>query len=62
MDLNLTHDEDDGGNDDDDFGQNRPRIAATLRAFWCTFGSHKENRLQHEIQRNMKHCGSMFSY
>jgi len=34
MDLNLTHDEANGGDDDDDdFGQNRSRIAATLRAF-----------------------------
>ena len=32
-DLNLTQDENDGGDDDDDFGQNRPRIAATLREF-----------------------------
>jgi len=35
-DLNLTHDGDDGGNDDD-FGQNRPRIVATLRAFLLHF-------------------------
>ena len=37
MDLNLTRDEDDGSNDDDDFGLNRPRIAATLRAFLLHF-------------------------
>ena len=37
MDLILTHDEDNGGNDDDDFGQNRPRIAVTLRAFLLHF-------------------------
>jgi hypothetical protein len=35
--LKLTHDEDEGGNDDDDFGQNRPRTAATLRTFLLHF-------------------------
>jgi hypothetical protein len=35
--LKLTHDEDEGGNDDDDFGQNPPRTAATLRTFLLHF-------------------------
>ena len=74
MDLNLTHGEDDGGNDDDDFGKNRLRIAATLRSFLLHFrtspGKQAATRDTEKLETlwayvfvfPLTNCGSMFLF